>query len=218
MRKGTHHSPEARLKIRLERLRKSMPADVFAEFLAADGALKWCPACQRLLLVSEFHKNKRAYDGLYDRCKACNSVVSNQWHRDKAQDSDYRERKNQRAKEWRATNQGEKLTRAYKDANLRQNYGITIEQFETMLAAQGGRCAICRKPFRRSFDTHVDHDHATGRVRGILCSACNNGLGRFRDDPAVLRHAARYLERDRMRGDAPGNDEQGTLWAEGPAA
>jgi hypothetical protein len=182
-----------------------MPPEAFAEFMASDGALKWCPACQRLLRVSEFHKNKRAWDGLYDRCKACNSAAANKWHREKAQDPDYREAKNQRSRDWRAVNQGEKLTRAYKDYNLRQLYGITIEQFEAMLASQGGRCAICRRPFPSGFDTHVDHDHATGRVRGVLCGACNNGLGRFGDDPTVLRRAARYLDRDRrLSGAATG--------------
>jgi hypothetical protein len=214
MRKGTHHSPESRLAIRLNRLRKSMPPDAFAEFMAADGALKWCPACRQLLPVSEFHKNKRTWDGLYDRCKACNAEVVAANNRERSKDPEWRERKNQRARDWREANQGENLKRSYKDYNLRQLYGITLERFETMLAGQGGRCAICRKPFPSALDTHVDHDHATGRVRGILCSACNNGLGRFRDNPAVLRRAASYLERV-GRHDDPGPDEdhgQGSLW------
>lgn len=217
MRKGTHHSPETRLAIRLERLRKSMPPDAFATFLAADGVLKWCPTCRRLLQVSEFHKNKRAFDGLYDRCKVCNSAISNQWHRKRAEDPEYRERKNQRARDWRAANQGEQLTRAYKGYNLRQLYGITFEHFEEMLAAQGGRCAICSERFRSGFTTHVDHDHATGRVRGILCDACNNGLGRFRDNPEVLQRAARYLERACQSQDPSQRRDQKMLWGGGPA-
>lgn len=76
-------------------------------------------------------------------------------------------------------------------------YGITEDQFAAQLAAQGGKCAICRTDDwpGKGNAPHVDHDHATGRVRGILCGVCNNGLGSFRDDPARLRAAADYLER-----------------------
>jgi hypothetical protein len=65
-----------------------------------------------------------------------------------------------------------------------------------MLAAQDERCAICRSPDWPGKDSrpHVDHDHETGRVRGLLCGLCNNGLGQFKDDPARLRAAADYLE------------------------
>jgi hypothetical protein len=75
-------------------------------------------------------------------------------------------------------------------------YGITPEQYSGMLAAQGGRCAVCRSdqwPGKGS-SPHVDHDHATGKVRALLCTNCNNGLGSFGDDPARLRAAAAYLE------------------------
>ena len=129
------------------------------------------------------------------RCKGCNSQVSNAWHRKNAQNDEYREAKNKRQAEWRAANKGEKLTRANKRYSLRQLYGITIEQYEAMLAAQNRRCAICPQPLEGRRAAHVDHDHKTGRIRGILCTSCNNGLGRFRDDPALLRRAARYLER-----------------------
>lgn len=61
-----------------------------------------------------------------------------------------------------------------------------------MLATQGGRCAICRElPGRKAL--HVDHDHASGRVRGLLCFRCNAGLGNFRDDPGTLKAALSYL-------------------------
>jgi hypothetical protein len=75
-------------------------------------------------------------------------------------------------------------------------YGITAEQYAALLAEQDGKCAICRTDDWPSKDRapHVDHDHVTGRVRGLLCGICNNGLGSFRDDPARLRAAAEYLE------------------------
>ncbi len=77
--------------------------------------------------------------------------------------------------------------------HLRRRYGITVRDADAMLEEQGGSCAICRiEPA-----AHVDHDHATGAVRALLCFNCNGGLGQFEDDPEVLRAAARYVERHR---------------------
>lgn len=68
------------------------------------------------------------------------------------------------------------------------------------MVAQDGRCAICGATDarrRKSDRLNVDHDHATGAFRGLLCDPCNNGLGRFDDDPDRLRKAADYLEKNR---------------------
>ena len=62
-----------------------------------------------------------------------------------------------------------------------------------MLAAQGGRCAICQTIQPERGRWYVDHCHATGRIRGILCRVCNTGLGAFRDDPSVMQNAITYL-------------------------
>jgi hypothetical protein len=64
-----------------------------------------------------------------------------------------------------------------------------------MLEAQGGVCAICRA----APAAHVDHDHATGEVRALLCFNCNGGLGQFRDDPFLLHVAAFYVEHHHER-------------------
>ncbi len=73
--------------------------------------------------------------------------------------------------------------------HLKRRYGITAAEADAMLAEQGGLCAICV----RSPAEHVDHDHATGRVRALLCFNCNGGLGQFKDDADVLRAAADYV-------------------------
>ena len=77
-------------------------------------------------------------------------------------------------------------------------YGLSQERFESMLAEQDGRCAICRSPdwpaAKDSGRPRVDHDHATGRVRSLLCDFCNRGIGLLAEDPARLRAAAEYLE------------------------
>ena len=78
-------------------------------------------------------------------------------------------------------------------------YGISLAEFETLLAAQGGRCAICGtgNPPKRPRDVdgwHVDHCHRTGDVRGILCRRCNTAIALMDDDSAMLHLAAEYIE------------------------
>lgn len=84
---------------------------------------------------------------------------------------------------------------ASKRHRLRVRYGISVEQYDEIWASQGGQCAICgttENQLVRAF--HVDHCHESGVVRGLLCFACNTGLGKLHDDPALLRKAAEYLE------------------------
>lgn len=83
--------------------------------------------------------------------------------------------------------------------HLRRRYGITAEEADAMLVIQGGLCAICRT----APAAHVDHDHATGAVRALLCFGCNGGLGQFRDDPESLRAAADYVEEHTRRRARP---------------
>lgn len=96
------------------------------------------------------------------------------------------------AREWALENGGREWTADYNRSYL---YGITREQYDAMVEAQEGKCAICRRSEwgGRHNKPHVDHCHETGRVRGLLCDGCNNGLGRFGDDPERLERAAAYL-------------------------
>jgi hypothetical protein len=86
------------------------------------------------------------------------------------------------------------------DAKLRLNHGITFDAYLTLLVKQEGCCAICKttKPsptYRAEQNFHVDHDHKTGKIRGLLCLKCNRGIGIFDDDPAKVEQAAAYLRR-----------------------
>lgn len=72
-------------------------------------------------------------------------------------------------------------------------YGITPEQYDALLASQDNRCAICRSEGSGPKGWHVDHDHVTGTVRGLLCGPCNLGLGHFNDDVDRLRAAIAYI-------------------------
>ncbi len=81
------------------------------------------------------------------------------------------------------------------ESNLKCLYGITKAAYERLLAAQGNGCAICGacpKPGKR---LHVDHDHQSGKIRGLLCRIHNLGLGHFQDDPILLEQGAAYLRR-----------------------
>ena len=92
---------------------------------------------------------------------------------------------------------------------LKNVYGMTTGEHERMLASQAGVCKICCQEETRvhkdgsPVNLHVDHDHATGMVRGLLCHRCNIGLGSFNDDPSRLRAAANYLERHIKSSERP---------------
>jgi hypothetical protein len=90
---------------------------------------------------------------------------------------------------------------------LRQR-GLSIDEYEAQVMAQAGGCAICGNPPTRAHRAdsrlNVDHDHGTGTNRGLLCNACNLLLGKAKEDPAVLRAAAEYLEKWRARAPVDG--------------
>ncbi len=82
-----------------------------------------------------------------------------------------------------------------------KKYGLTPEEFDAILAAQRGRCAICRSKTPRSARNGtwcVDHDHVTGQVRGLLCTPCNRAVGMLQDDPDILAAALQYVRKHRQ--------------------
>jgi hypothetical protein len=83
--------------------------------------------------------------------------------------------------------------------HLKRKYGMTLEDYDRMLEAQGGGCAICGRPPRQGTHLHVDHDHDTRRVRGLLCFSCNVAVGQLQHDPGRILRAADYLEDDTER-------------------
>ena len=78
-------------------------------------------------------------------------------------------------------------------SKLRRLHRLTPDAFAALLAAQGGRCAICGTDERPKKNWHIDHDHTTGRIRGLLCVRCNNALGLLGENPATFDRAAAYL-------------------------
>jgi hypothetical protein len=104
--------------------------------------------------------------------------------------SEYRREENERAAARRAL-----LTPEQKAADRCRQYGITLDDYQQMRDAQHNACAICQREADAPYELHIDHDHDTGAVRGLLCGPCNQGLGRFRDDRGLLTAAIGYLAR-----------------------
>lgn len=105
-----------------------------------------------------------------------------------AENAEFREQVKKKAREWQAANP------MHKKAQRLKKYGMTPQEKDAMLASQGGVCAICKKaPKHVNVFPAIDHCHTTGVVRGILCSHCNMGIGKFMDSPELLIAAANYL-------------------------
>ena len=139
--------------------------------------IKVCSTCKEEKEVSEFYKQKRNKDGLAGICKLCWAIGG---------------RKNGRAYYHRNKKRRQEESRKY---TMLRRFGIDPEEYDKMYHNQSGCCAIC--------DTHqqelpmrlaIDHNHATGKVRSLLCGECNLGLGKFKDDPELLRQAVQYLD------------------------
>jgi hypothetical protein len=89
------------------------------------------------------------------------------------------------------------MPRSQRDSYLRRTYGITEAQYERLLAAHDGACWICGKPPKKNGRRlHVEHDHKTGKVRGLACWWCNGALHKVRDSATIARAVADYLESD----------------------
>lgn len=147
--------------------------------------LKRCKTCAQDKIISEF--GRKGSGGRAARCKTCLNARGRQ--------------------KWAARSplHAERHEQAQLRSHLKLRYGITPEVYEALHLAQGGLCRICRQPETEKHPRHagprrlsVDHDHATGTLRGLLCRACNRALGGFKDSPELLLAAAVYLENARQ--------------------
>ncbi len=153
--------------------------------------------------ASEFGKNKTKTDGLATECKECVRKAGKAYyaaHKEKwVAYQAKREADPQFAVKAKEASARHRLspTNTIRLRYLKDRYGITPEQYFAMEDAQGGVCAICRRQARGSDRRlHVDHNHITDKIRGLLCFNCNAGLGNFADNIEWLRAAIAYLERD----------------------
>ena len=147
------------------------------------AVLKECTKCKVLKSKNFFYANKRTKSGLTAACKACTRAYQVGYRRS----DEGKARNRARLKEYQQSGRGKAARRKYR---LKAQYGLTPAQHLLMYVDQNGCCAICERAI--SYDrTHTDHDHKTGKVRGLLCRNCNIGM-RFIDDADFLKSALGY--------------------------
>lgn len=143
---------------------------------------KKCNICGEIKSIDLFSKTKQLKSGYKGHCKDCHNSINKKY---------YSNPKNyDRQREW-AKNNPESRKLSYKKHNIKKYYGLSWNEYEKLLERFNNKCGICGgiDPISLS----VDHDHKTGKVRGLLCNNCNNGLGRFKDSPELLAKAIEYL-------------------------
>jgi len=160
---------------------------------------KTCSSCKQIKAGSEFTKDNSKSDHLYPKCKQC--------IQDKSYSPDYdKDKQCPRCKKtkpgtefWRDCRSKDGLQsyciECASQADRTSLYGITSNQYDSMLEKQNFVCWICKNTDKRK-RLAVDHDHVTGRIRGLLCSKCNSGIAMFRDSVFLLKKAIEYLQED----------------------
>lgn len=131
---------------------------------------KVCNKCGETKALELFPLSKRGKNGRQAYCRTCDNTISRDHYE-----------KNK-----------EKMKRDMWSYDLKRLYDLSVEDYNLLLKKQFNCCRICGD--QPSYRLCVDHDHRTNKVRGLLCKTCNLGLGKFKDDPLLLRLAAIYLE------------------------
>lgn len=152
----------------------------------APEGMKRCPKCDTIKPLDTFGANRTAYDGKQPYCKPCSvAAVTKSRHKDPTSHR-------ASSKAWR-----EKNADRHADNNAKWKYGVEHGTYAKMFEDQGGKCAICetQEPGAGCTRFPIDHCHDTGKVRGLLCNSCNNGIGRFKHDPNLTDAASRYLRK-----------------------
>lgn len=158
--------------------------------------MKRCKICGHTKPYDDFYRGPGCRDGYRPECKVCNLA------RRKAKYREDPEKEIARVREWRKKHREEfneyqrayraKKTSEIREGHLRRKYGITLAEYDEILAAQGGGCAICGEVPDEGKSFHVDHLGET--VRGILCMRCNNALGQLKEDVELAERSADYLD------------------------
>lgn len=152
----------------------------------ADLVRKTCSRCKRNKLLTDYTKDFKGRNGLSAQCKVCQK---------ERRDKTFKERQNL----WRryAGKNIEKLKRRDKEYNLKRKFGMTMEDYDKMLAAQKNGCAICGvEKSKNGKALAVDHCHQTGLIRGLLCNEHNTALGLFSENLEIMQKAIDYLKKN----------------------
>jgi Recombination endonuclease VII len=151
---------------------------------------KTCSDCSQEKSVDDFHKSFKTKAGeqrYFKYCKVCASVRAKGWYQNNLESARERGKKAQKARRDQGLDTETRRRRDYKN-----KYGITLEEWKVLYESQKGLCAICSRDLE-GIKVCTDHDHATGLVRGLLCTNCNQGLGYFSDNADTMIRGAHYL-------------------------
>ena len=170
-----------------------------------------CIKCGVRKNLEEFPPRVDSKDGRRNLCRVCYRLQYRNWKKPNQERLNAANRRWYYANHERAKELGRKWGRAnpkkIMDYRLRSQFGITYEDYCQMEQRQNSRCACCRQPETviskqagRTRRLHVDHDHKTGKVRGLLCTRCNMAIGFLKDDPKRARLVVIYLEQSRIAG------------------
>jgi hypothetical protein len=163
---------------------------------------KRCTKCKAFQPLSRFVRDKSRKDGRHPHCSTCVAAYKRGWsarseviekRRSYQLDWSRRPERVQQIQDYQRHVLPSGLTRSRR-FKIKYQYGLSEDAYMSMLHKQHGRCAICDLEFAKHQDVQIDHCHATGIVRGLLCVFCNRGLGFALDSPDILRSAIRYLE------------------------
>lgn len=146
---------------------------------------KTCNKCKNTKLASEFFKDKGISDGLSTVCKDCKTETTRIWRENN------RDKYNQNMREFRANNK-----EWAKNTDLMRTHGISLEDYNKMLKDQNGVCAMCAKPPQGKRPLVVDHNHATGKVRQLLCYGCNRALHML-ENQVLFEAGKKYLKKNK---------------------
>ena len=161
---------------------------------------KVCTKCGERKPLADYYPMKGMRDGHRNDCIECNKAAKKARHA--ANPEPHRERVRQWAKDnservaeyQREYRKRDDVKRRARAAYYQKAYGISLDEADAVLEAQGGRCAICKAEMpERLASMHLDHDHESGAIRGFLCIDCNHGIGKLKDSPDLLLRAAVYL-------------------------
>lgn len=174
--------------------------------------MKRCKKCGEVKHLDDFYAASGNRDGRRGECKECSLAARQRWYqanrdRSMAYVREWQRANPDRVKAWRRKNRQRRLEKL-REIHLRNKFGLTPEEYDDILEAQGGVCALCAYPPTPGISLHVDHDHGTGEILGLLCVRCNNALGLFREDPDLLKRAARYVTADAKHRSQRGSSER----------
>jgi hypothetical protein len=175
---------------------------------------KTCSGCKSDLPLSSFSFNKNKAGGRDIYCRTCKSNQNKRWRVENPEYIDKnRKRDNERSQKWGKANP-DRVSAAQKKycknnprkmlaKHLKRKFAMDVEVYEKLLEVQNNTCKICGCVFlgRKINGPCVDHDHCTGKVRGLLCRLCNSGLGGFRDNIGIILRCIDYLEKSALEGE-----------------